>query len=113
MPTTEDVSSWRGQDLHGPDGKIGEITDVYLDRQTERPEWLAVRTGVFGTNVSFVPVHEASTGAGGVTVPYDKDTVEGAPNSEAGGELSPTEERRLYEYYGLGEDASGRRPATR
>jgi uncharacterized protein (TIGR02271 family) len=101
MPTTQDVTSWRGQDLHGPDGKIGEITDVYLDRQTEQPEWLAVKTGLFGTNVSFVPIQEASTGSGGVTVPYDKDKVKNAPNAEADGELSPEEERRLYEYYGV------------
>jgi len=100
MPTIQDVQTWRGQDLHGPDGKIGEITDVYLDRQTEQPEWLAVKTGLFGTNLSFVPIQQA-TGTGPVQVPYDKDKIKNAPNVEADGELSPDEERRLYEYYGV------------
>ena len=101
MPTIQDVQTWRGQDLHGSDGKIGEIADVYLDRQTEQPEWLAVKTGLFGTKVSFVPIQNASSSGDGVTVPYSKDQVKNSPNAEADGELSPEEERRLYDHYGV------------
>jgi uncharacterized protein (TIGR02271 family) len=101
MPTIQDVQTWRGQDLHGSDGKIGEIADVYLDRQTEQPEWLAVKTGLFGSKVNFVPIQNASTSGGGVTVPYTKDQVKNAPNADADGELSPEEERRLYDHYGV------------
>ncbi len=102
MPTTQDVQTWKGQTLYGPDNdKIGEIADVYLDRQTGEPEWLAVKTGLFGSNLSFVPIREASNGGDGVTVPYDKAKVKDAPNVEADGELSPEEERRLYEHYGV------------
>jgi uncharacterized protein (TIGR02271 family) len=100
MPTIQDVQNWRGQDLHGPDGKIGEIADIYLDRQTEQPEWLAVKSGLFGSKLSFVPIQQAS-GSGPIQVPYDKDKVKGAPQVEADGELSPDEERQLYKYYGV------------
>jgi uncharacterized protein (TIGR02271 family) len=100
MPTLHDVQTWKGQTLFGPDNdKIGEIADVYLDRQSGEPEWLAVKTGLFGSNLSFVPLREASTGGDGVTVPYEKSLVKDAPNAEADGELSPEEERRLYEHY--------------
>ena len=102
MPTIQDVQTWKGLDLHDNDGdKIGEIVDVYLDRQTNEPEWLAVKTGLFGTNVNFVPIQQASSTGDGVTVPYEKAKVKDAPNAEADGELSPEEERRLYEHYGL------------
>jgi uncharacterized protein (TIGR02271 family) len=101
MPSIQDVQTWRGQDLHGPDGKIGEIADVYLDRQTEQPEWLAVKAGLFGGKLHFVPIQQATSSGGGVQVPYDKDKVKGAPNVEADGELSPDEERQLYQYYGV------------
>ena len=101
MPSIQDVQNWRGQDLHGSDGKIGEIADVYLDRQTEQPEWLAVKTGLFGSKLSFVPIQQASASGDGVTVPYSKDKVKDAPNVEADGELSPDEERRLYQHYGV------------
>ncbi len=102
MPTLQDVQTWKGMDLYGSDNdKIGEIADVYLDRQSGEPEWLAVKTGMFGSNVSFVPIREASGSGDGVTVPYSKSLVKDAPNAQADGELSPEEERRLYEHYSL------------
>ncbi len=102
MPTIQDVQTWKGQTLHGPDNdKIGEIADVYLDRQSGEPEWLAVKTGMFGSSLSFVPIQDAATSGDGVTVPYDKAKVKDAPNAEADGELSPEEEQRLYQHYGV------------
>ena len=102
MPTLEDVQTMRGQDLYDNDGdKIGEIADIYLDRQTGEPEWLAIKTGLFGSNLSFAPIREARSAEGRVTVPYEKAKVKDAPNVEADGELSEQEEQRLYEHYGL------------
>ncbi len=102
MPTIQDVQTWQGQTLIDNDGdKIGEIVDIYLDRQSGEPEWLAVKTGLFGSNLSFVPIREASSTGDGVRVPYEKALVKDAPNAEADGELSPEEERRLYQHYSL------------
>ena len=102
MPTIQDVQTWRDRDLYDNDhDKIGEIKDIYLDRRTGEPEWLAVKTGLFGMRLSFVPVRNASAMEDHVTVPFDKATVKDAPNVETDGELSPEEERRLYEHYGL------------
>ncbi len=101
MPSIQEVQTWRGQDVHGSDGKIGEIADVYLDRQTEEPEWIAVKAGLFGSKLHFVPIQQATSSGGAVTVPYDKDKVKHAPNVDADGELSPEEERRLYDHYGV------------
>jgi len=96
----EELRDWRGRDLHGAgEEKIGEIADIYLDRATDRPEWLAVRTGMFGSNVSFVPIARAVRDGDHVDVPFPKDVVKDAPNVDADGELSPEEERRLYEHY--------------
>ena len=102
MPTIQDVQTWQGQTLLDNDGdKIGEIVDIYLDRQSGEPEWLAVKTGLFGSNLSFVPLREASSSGDGVRVPYEKSLVKDAPNVQADGELSPDEERRLYQHYSL------------
>ena len=58
--TMTDLSGWRGHDVVDPSGdKIGEIEDIYLDEQTDQLEWLAVRTGLYGRRVSFVPLAEA------------------------------------------------------
>ncbi len=102
MPTLEEVRDWQGRDLRGEgEKKIGEITGVYIDRTTGEPEWLAVKTGLFGTSVSFVPIAPALPDRDHVDVPFTKELVKDAPNAEADGELSPEQERRLYEHYGV------------
>ncbi|HEU4657051.1 MAG TPA: PRC and DUF2382 domain-containing protein [Capillimicrobium sp.] len=101
MPTLQDVQTWRGCELRGTDGeKIGKVEEIYLDRETGEPEWLAVKTGLFGSKHSFVPIEGATMQGEAVTVPYDKDKVKDAPNIDADGELSAEEEARLYEHYG-------------
>jgi uncharacterized protein (TIGR02271 family) len=102
MPDINEVSAWRGEKLHGAGGeKLGTIEDIYLDEETEKPEWFAVKTGLFGSRVSFVPVAEATQRSGHVEVPYDKDRVKGAPHAEPDGALSQQEEAALYRHYGL------------
>jgi uncharacterized protein (TIGR02271 family) len=104
MATEQDVRTWRGHTLVDRDGdKIGKIEDVYLDRGTGEPEWVAVKTGLFGSNVSFVPIEGATQQGDDVQVAYEKDLVKDAPNIDPDGELSPEEERRLYQHYGRGD----------
>ena len=81
--------------------KIGSIGQVYLDNTSGEPAWVTVKTGLFGTNESFVPLDQAELTEDGVRVPYDKDRVKGAPNIETDRELSEQEEDQLYAYYGL------------
>jgi uncharacterized protein (TIGR02271 family) len=99
--TQQDVLSYRGQELRGSDGeKIGTIDEIYVDTETQQPEWAVVTTGLFGTKQTFVPIRDAGTSGEGVTVPFDKATVKDAPNIDPDGRLSEGEERRLYEHYG-------------
>jgi uncharacterized protein (TIGR02271 family) len=99
--TREDVLSWRGRDLYGNDGdKIGTIDDIYLDRETEEPEWAVVTTGLFGTKRTFVPLSDAQMSEDGLRVPFEKATVKDAPRIDPDGELSHEEERTLYSHYG-------------
>jgi len=99
---TNDVAQLRGQQLFDRDGdKVGKIDEIYLDEQTGQPEWLAVNTGLFGSNVSFVPLAQATTEGDSVRVPYEKSQIKDAPNASADGQLSQEEESRLYRHYGL------------
>jgi uncharacterized protein (TIGR02271 family) len=101
-PTLQDLQTWRGADVVGPDGdKVGTLENVYLDRETGEPTFAAVKTGLFGMRESLVPIEDARHDDGSVLVPYDKATIKDAPNIDADEELSPDEERRLYAHYGL------------
>lgn len=69
---------------YGRDGeKIGKAGQVYLDGQTERPDWVTVNTGLFGTNESFVPLQKARFNGDRLEVPYDKNMIKGAPQFNA------------------------------
>src|SRR5215203_2203205 len=113
MPTTEQVREWRGADLVDRDGdKIGSIEEIYLDAQSNEPEWALVNTGLFGTKSTFVPIRDASREGDDLQVPVEKAQVKDAPSIDPDGQLSQQEESELYRHYGLdyssGGDVDGR-----
>ncbi|WP_338483006.1 PRC and DUF2382 domain-containing protein [Streptomyces sp. SCSIO 75703] len=108
MITREEIANVLDQPVYDGEGnKIGDAKHVFFDDMTGRPEWVTVRTGLFGSSESFVPVHDAALVQDHLEVPYGKDQVKGAPNVDvdAGGHLSETEEHRLYDYYGINWDS--------
>ncbi|MFJ3224327.1 PRC-barrel domain-containing protein [Streptomyces sp. NPDC086783] len=109
MITREQISTVLDHPVHDAEGnKIGDAKHVFLDDVTGRPEWVSVKTGLFGTSESFVPIQDAAVVEDHLEVPYSKDKVKDAPNVDvdAGGHLSVQEEHHLYEYYGLAWDAA-------
>ena len=101
-PTQSAVAEWRGATaVDGGGDKIGTIEEIYMDSETGKPEWLAVKTGLLGMKLSFIPIAEASASNAEVRVPYDKAQVKDAPAVEPDGELSQEEEADLYRHYGL------------
>jgi uncharacterized protein (TIGR02271 family) len=98
----DQVLQYRGRNLSGADGaKIGSIEEIYLDAETDVPEWALVRTGMFGSNCTFVPLRDASEHDGTLRVPFDKAAVKDAPKMDPDGQLSEQEESELYRYYGI------------
>jgi sporulation protein YlmC with PRC-barrel domain len=105
-PSIETVRAWLGRVMIDRDGhRIGEITDVYLDNETGRPEWAVVRTGLFGLRSTFAPLAEATEVGDQVQVRHERTQVKDAPNIEPDGQLSAAEEAELYRHYGLDYDA--------
>ena len=106
MISRDSVQTLIGGTAYSSDGeKIGSIGTVYLDNDSGQPAWVTVKTGLFGSNESFVPLDQAEQTDDGIRVPYDKDRVKNAPNIETDRELSEQEEDQLYSYYGLGGSA--------
>ncbi|MFI1095720.1 PRC and DUF2382 domain-containing protein [Streptomyces sp. NPDC020917] len=104
MITREQISQVVGHPVHDSSGrKIGDAKHMYLDDATGNPEWVTVKTGLFGNSETFVPTRSARLVQDHLEIPYDKDKVKGAPNVDvdSGGHLSVEEERHLYRYYGL------------
>ena len=108
MPTAEQVREWRGANLVDRDGnKIGTIDEIYLDSQSNEPEWALVNTGLFGTKSTFVPIRDASREGDDLQVPVAKAHVKDAPSIDPDGQLSQQEEGELYRHYGLDYSSGG------
>jgi uncharacterized protein (TIGR02271 family) len=100
---SHDIGSIVGAPVHDTDGdKIGTVGQVYVDPDTEKPLWATVKTGLFGTSESFVPLEDATWDRESLVVGYDKAKVKDAPRVESDGALSEEEEDSLYAYYGIG-----------
>jgi uncharacterized protein (TIGR02271 family) len=111
-----DPREMSGATVTGRDGeKLGKVETVYLDNETQRPEWAAVKTGLFGGHVSLVPLATAQYDDGHLQVPYTKDEVQNAPHHDPGQELSVDDERQLFTHYGVdydGDTATARSEGT-
>ncbi len=91
-----------GQTVTGAQGeKLGKIDEVYFDNETNRPEWAGVKTGMFGGQVSLVPLATAEQTEKGLQVPFDKAQVKDAPHHDPGQELSAEAEAELFRHYGV------------
>jgi uncharacterized protein (TIGR02271 family) len=97
-----------GEDLYDSAGeKIGSVEAVYLDDETDVPEWALVSTGLFGGKSTFVPLRNVTESDGTMRVPFDKAKVKDAPKLGGEGHLSPSDEANLYRYYGIEYRQSG------
>ncbi|SFP45417.1 conserved domain-containing protein [Amycolatopsis arida] len=81
--------------------KIGKIGMVYLADDTHQPEWVTVKTGLFGQKESFAPLAGSRLDDEGLHVAVDKGKVTDAPRIDSDGQLSARESEELYRYYGM------------
>ncbi|WP_340556187.1 PRC-barrel domain-containing protein [Streptomyces sp. GSL17-111] len=107
MQTDIDPRSLIGRKAFDRDGtKIGVVDEVYLDDATGKPEWAAVRTGLFGRD-AFVPLRPSEVVEEELRVPFTRTLIKDAPDFGVGRHLSPEQELQLYHHYGLDIPAAG------
>jgi uncharacterized protein YrrD len=51
--------------------KLGKVYSVYYDNESDRPEWVAVKSGLFGTHISLVPLGNAEFDGRELRGPYN------------------------------------------
>ncbi len=100
------IDQLQGLDGHGKvvaehGDKVGAIGQIYVDDTTGAPNWVTVKTGLFGAAETFVPVGNARLDGHDIVVGYSKDVIKAAPRVDADGSITPEEEQTLYRHYGL------------
>jgi uncharacterized protein (TIGR02271 family) len=110
---TTATQDWQGRTLKDRNGdKIGTIEALYVDAQTDKPEWAQVNTGLFGSKSSFVPLAGASPRGDDVMADVEAQQVKDAPKVTSDGELSEQQEAELFRHYGIDYTTEGSTTAT-
>ena len=113
------VADWQGKSLVDQNGeRIGKLQDVYVDVETDVPQFATVKEGFIGRHLTFVPLGGIKVGPDELQVAVYKSQVEAAPNIELQGDkLSQADESTLYHHFELNytppNTESGRRLARR
>ena len=86
---------------------IGTLDALWTDEETGKVEFIGVKTGWIFGKTHVVPARsvEIHDDQDHIRVPYEAQFVKDAPSYAANEELSDTQEREIYEYYG--ETAAG------
>ena len=101
MPSPLEVHDWHELDVVSRDGEpVGKLADVYVAQATGQPEFLLVSSGLLGHRLHLVPADGAVRDGDVVRVTADRSTIEAAPTVPADDDISPGEERTLFEHYG-------------
>jgi uncharacterized protein (TIGR02271 family) len=104
-----DANELRGLTAYDAAGeKIGSVQEVYFDDETGRPDWVTVKTGLFGSKETFVPLAGARSDGDALHVAHDKATVKDAPRVDADQHLDVPQEQELFAYYGLDSSSAAR-----
>jgi uncharacterized protein YrrD len=118
-PAKWNVAEWHGKMLVDRNGeKIGKLQDVYVDVETDEPQFATVKEGFIGRHLTFVPLGGIQIGPDDLQVSVTKDQVRSAPEIDMHGEeLSQADESTLYHHFEMNytpiSTASGRRLARR
>ena len=77
--------------LHGSEGagglhvigsrdvKLGVVEGVYADIRSGQSQWAAIRSGLFGTDVSLIPLGRAECDDRSLRIPYSIQQIRDAP----------------------------------
>jgi hypothetical protein len=105
MAQVEVILGWRGRTVTDSDGdRIGKLDEIFVDRETGKPEFALVDVGPLGLRSRLVPLAGAASVDEAIKVPYSKDQIKEAPDIKTDGEPKPEDEAKLYRHYGLDYD---------
>jgi hypothetical protein len=113
------ASDWIGRPIVDQSGeRIGKLQDVYVDVETDVPQFATVKEGFLHRHLTFVPLVGLEVGPDELRAAVLKSQVESAPDLELHGqEMSQADESALYHHFELNYTAidseSGRRLARR
>lgn len=117
--TTWTASEWLGKVIVDRNGdRIGKLQDVYVDVETDAPQFGTIKEGFLDRHFTFVPLVGVTFGPDELRVTVLKEQVRSAPDLDLHGqEMTQADESALYHHFEMNytpiASESGRRLARR
>lgn len=112
--TTEELGRLVGHEARDVNGEwVGYVDLIFVDHDTERPEWLGFWNGLPGGGRNIVPVRGIEVVEDELRLPWTKELVTSAPSYDEEDDrglifadpeaiaISPEKELTAYRHYGL------------
>jgi hypothetical protein len=101
VTTPQNAEELIGRTAVDPAGEtIGEIDQVYLDHDSDRPLWVTVATGVLGMRAKFAPAGGSRLDeAGQVILRAPGDLISAAPDVEDDTRMTAAEQESLFAHF--------------
>src|SRR5690242_16130882 len=100
-----DPQEWHGNTVVDSNGEqLGSIHDIYVDANTDKPLWLAVK---MGTALAMVPFTGSVPEESVLRVGFAKEQIQAAPRIKEADLLSADHQSELYQHYGVDQAAGG------
>lgn len=89
------------------DVTLGVVDDIYTDLRSGYPQWAAIQSGLFGTDVSIIPLTATEHDDRSLRIPYSAQELRDAPHRVPGTAMSHKEEANLFRHYGVSHGFAG------
>ena len=81
--------------------KLGDVQEVFVDDHSGQPTFVEVKHGLFGMSSSLVPLKGHRLQGEDLQLAFSKDRIKDAPDVNADEGLTPEEQNRIFEHYGV------------
>jgi PRC-barrel domain len=84
--------------IGGNGAALGVVDGIYTDITSGYPQWTAIQSGLFGTDVSFIPLYATKRDSRSLRIPYSIQEIRDAPHRAPGTAKSRKEEANLFRH---------------
>ncbi|QGU01666.1 Stress response protein YsnF [Corynebacterium kalinowskii] len=81
--------------------KLGGVKEIFVDDNSGQPTFVEVGHGLFGMASSIVPLRGHTFNGDDLKLAFSKDRIKDAPNLDVNNALTPSDQNRVYEHFGL------------
>ncbi|MBZ8176549.1 hypothetical protein GP475_11090 [Corynebacterium poyangense] len=85
--------------------KLGSVKEVFINDDSGQPDFIEVGHGLLGMSSALVPLKGHRLEGEELHLAFKKDQISDAPSPQDDAHLTPEDQAKLYQHYGLSDNA--------